>query len=87
MPTGRLPRCSRHVQLGGDRGVDLGPGGGIISLGWPGSALGPPSQSWLMRGKERLGLSAGTATSHDPTTDKREKMDGWMDNSINNLII
>ncbi|KAK5900174.1 hypothetical protein CesoFtcFv8_009574 [Champsocephalus esox] len=38
-------RCSWHVQLGRDQGVDLGPGGGIISLRYPGSALGPPSQS------------------------------------------
>ncbi|KAK5901378.1 hypothetical protein CgunFtcFv8_026256 [Champsocephalus gunnari] len=40
-----LGRCSWHVQLGRDQGVDLGPGGGIISLRYPGSALGPPSQS------------------------------------------
>ena len=39
-----LGRCSWHVQLGVDPGVDPGPGGGIISPLWPGSAWGFPSQ-------------------------------------------
>ncbi|KAK5924559.1 hypothetical protein CgunFtcFv8_017163 [Champsocephalus gunnari] len=75
-----LGRCSRHVHLGRDQGVDLGPGGGIISLRWPGSALGSPSQSWLMSpGKRKFGDLCWNCYSRDPTTDKREKMDGWMD--------
>ncbi|KAL3055654.1 hypothetical protein OYC64_018350 [Pagothenia borchgrevinki] len=76
MPPGHL---GRHVQLGRDQGVDLGPGGGIISLRWPGSALGSPSQSWLMwPGKGTFGALCWNCYLRDPTTDKREKMDGWM---------
>ena len=45
MPPGRIPRCSRHVQLGGGHGVDRGPGGGTISPHWPGNTEGSPSQS------------------------------------------
>ncbi|KAL3048111.1 hypothetical protein OYC64_006814 [Pagothenia borchgrevinki] len=82
MPPGRLPREVFQARPAGkrERGVDLGPGGGIISLRWPGSALGSPSQSWLMwPGKRKFGAFCWNCYPCDPTTDKREKMDGWMD--------
>ena len=75
-----LWRCSRYVQLGGGHGVDQGSGGGTISPHWPGNALGSPSQSWLMwPGKGKFGKPCWNCYLRDPTSDKRMKMDGWMD--------
>ena len=42
-----------------------------------------PSQSWLMwPGKGSFGALCGNGYLRDPTTDKREKIDGWMDSLL-----
>ena len=75
-----LGRCFWHVQHGGDLGVEPGPGGGIISLLWPGSAWGFPSRvSRCGRGKGSLGLTTEAAA---PATrfwiSGWQWMDGWI---------
>ena len=45
-----------------------------------GTPLDPPSQSWLMQpGKGKFGKPCWNCYLRDPTSDKRTKMDGWMD--------
>ena len=63
-----LERCPWHVQLGGYLGVDPGPGGGIISLLWPGSTWGFSSHSSVLK-----------LLPHNPTLGKLLTMDGSMD--------
>ena len=63
MPPGRIPRCSRHVQLGGGHGVDQVPGGGTISPHWPGNDLGIPQSELADVAGKREVWETGTATS------------------------
>ncbi|KAI3375313.1 hypothetical protein L3Q82_021807 [Scortum barcoo] len=62
-------------------GEDPGHAGETMSLGWPGNASGilPGIAGGSVWGEGSLGISAQTAVLCDPVTDKRRKMDGWME--------
>ncbi|TWW73429.1 hypothetical protein D4764_15G0008230 [Takifugu flavidus] len=81
MPPGRLPgEVFRACPSGKRPRGDPGHVGETMSLDWPGNAWGSLRMSWrrwLGRGKSGL-LSLGCCP-RDPTPDKRQRMDGWMD--------
>jgi len=69
-----------YIHLVGDPGEDPGHTGGIISPSWPGNASGSPRMSWRMlrmRGKPRW--TCWVCCHGNQTSDKRLKMDGWID--------
>ena len=78
-----LGRSSMHVPLGGDPGADQGPDGGITSTLWPWTVSGSSRKRWLMLlGSGKPGALWWRCCPRDPTTDKRMKMDGWMDGTF-----
>ena len=82
MPPGRLPGEAFRARPTGrrPRGRPRRHAGETMSLGWPGNALGSPRKSWMKwLGKGKSGLPCLGCCPHDPTPDKRQKMDGWID--------
>ena len=64
-------RFSRQAQLGRDPGVDPELAGGIIYPIWPGNTSGSC--------RRRCGTTCLTCWHYNPTLDKWNQMDGWVD--------